>query len=144
MKTLLLTGLLFLQSGSTTPSPFDGTWVIDSAAAQLPDKPTVFLLTNGIFGPAGQQIKADGADQKVPATGYWDTMSVQILNDRTVKIISKKSGKTMFTEVDTVSADDKTLTQIVEDTTEAQTVTIETVSKRLERGPEGAHALSGS
>lgn len=143
MQTLL-TVLLLIQSGSTTPSLFDGTWIIDSGATQLPDKPTVFLLANGMFGPAGQQIKADGTDQKVPETGYWDTMNVKILDDRTVEIISKKAGKTIFTEMNTVSADDKTLTQILKDTTEAQTVTIETVSKRLERGPEGSHALSGS
>ena len=97
-----------------------------------------------MFGPVGQEIKADGTDREVPETGYWDTMSVQIVDDRTVEIISKKPGKTMFTEVDTVSADDKTLTQIVKDTTEAQAVTIETVSKPLEKGPDGSHVLSGS
>ena len=104
----------------------------------------MFLLANGMFGPVGQEIKADGTDREVPETGYWDTMSVQIVDDRTVEIISKKPGKTMFTEVDTVSADDKTLTQIVKDTTEAQAVTIETVSKPLEKGPDGSHVLSGS
>jgi hypothetical protein len=97
-----------------------------------------------MFGTPGQQIKADGSDQKVPETGYWDTISVQIVDDRTVEIISKKAGKTMFTEVDKISLDGKTLTQIVKDTTEAQAVTIETVSRRLEKGPGGSHALSGS
>jgi len=43
-----------------------------------------------------------------------------------------------------VSLDGKTLTQVVKDTTEAQAVTIETVSKRVEQGPDGAHFLSGS
>jgi hypothetical protein len=102
------------------------------------------LLVNGMFGPAEQQIKADGTDQKVPETGYWGTRSAQILDDRTVQIISKSAGKTMFTEVDTVSADGKTLTQIVKDATEAQAATIETLNKRLEKGPGGSHALSGS
>jgi hypothetical protein len=59
-----------------------------------------------------------------------------------VEIISKKAGKTMFTEVDTVSADGQTLNQVVKDTTEVQAVTIETVSKRLEQGPNGSHPLS--
>jgi hypothetical protein len=127
-----------------TPSPFDGTWIIDSDATQLPQKPFVLVLANGLFGPAGQQIRADGTDQKVPETGYWGTVNVRIVDDRRVEIISKKAGKTMFTELDTVSADSKTLTQVVNDTTEAQAVTIETVSKRLERGPDGSHALSGS
>jgi len=142
MRTLLVF-LLFIQSGSTE-SPFDGTWIIDSGATGLPDKPAVFLLANGMFGLVGRQIRADGTDQKVPETGYWDTMSVRIVDDRTVEIISKKAGKAMFTEVDTISADGKALTQVVKDTTEAQAVTIETLSKRLEKGPDGSHALSGS
>src|SRR5215469_5504104 len=71
-------------------------------------------------------------------------MSVRIVDDRTVEIILKKAGKTMFTELDAVSADSKTLTQVVKDTTEAQAVTIETVSRRLAKGPDGSHALSGS
>jgi hypothetical protein len=141
--TTLLAFLLLLQTGSTKESPFDGTWIIDSAATQLPNKPTVFLLANGVFGPAGQQIKADGTDQKVPETGYWDTLSVRIIDDRSVEVISKKAGKVMFTELDTVSADGNMLTQKVKDTTEAQTVAIETLSKRLEKGPDGSHALSG-
>ena len=36
------------------------------------------------------------------------------------------------------------LTQFVEDTTEAEAVTIETFSRRVENGPAGAHAVSGS
>lgn len=136
--------LLLMQSGTTKPCPFDGTWIIDSATTQLAKNPTVFLLANGMFGETGQQIKADGTDQKVPETGYADTMSVRIIDDRTVEIVSRRAGKTMFMETDTVSADDQTLTQVVKDTTEAETVTIETVNKRLKKGPSGSHALSGS
>lgn len=141
---ILLAFLFLSQSGSVTQSLFDGTWIIDSASAQLPQKPVVYLLAKGMFDWSGTQIKADGHDQKVPQTGYWDTVSVRIVDDRTVEIISKKAGKMMFTEVDTVSADGKTLSQVVKDTTEAQAVTIETVSKRLEQGPNGSHPLSGS
>lgn len=144
MHGTVLAFLILMQSGSTKSCPFEGTWIIDSAATQPPDKPTVFLLTNGIFGETGHQIKADGTDQKAPETGYSDTMSVRIIDDHTVEIVSKKAGRMMFTETDTVSADDNTLTQIVKDTTEAETVTIETVNKRLKKGPDGSHALSGS
>ena len=52
--------------------------------------------------------------------------------------------KDPFTELDAVSADGRTLTQLGKNTTEAQAVTIETVSRRLEKGPDGSHALSGS
>ena len=49
----------------------------------------------------------------------------------------------MFTEVDSVSQDGRTLTQMVKDTTEAETVTVETQSHRLEGGRAGSHATSG-
>jgi hypothetical protein len=62
----------------------------------------------------------------------------------TVEIVAKKAGKTMFTEVDTVSPDRSTLTQVVKDTTEAQPVESETLSKRVEQAPSGYHRLSGS
>jgi hypothetical protein len=104
----------------------------------------VFFLAKGMFRWEGTEIKADGNDQKVPETGYWDTISVRIVDDHTVEIISKKAGKTMFTEVDTVSSDGATLTKLVKDTTEAQAVSIQTLSKRVDQGPANSHALSGS
>jgi hypothetical protein len=143
MKILVVL-LFFSPIALLAQSPFDGTWVIDSSTTQLPQKPAAYLLAKGMFRWGGMEIKADGNDQKVSETGYWDTVSVRIVDDRTVEIISKKAGKTMFTEVDTVSPDGGTLTQVVKDTTEAQAVTIETFSKRVERRPADSHALSGS
>lgn len=141
---MLLALLLLSPVASLAQSPFDGIWLIDSNTTQLPQKPAAYLLVKGMFQWAGTEIKADGTDQKVSETGYWDTVSVRIVDDHTVEIISKKAGKTMFTEVDTVSPDGGRLTQVVKDTTEAQAVTIETLSKRVEKGPAGSHALSGS
>jgi hypothetical protein len=135
---LLLPGTLFAQS------LFDGTWIIDSNTTQLPQKPAEYSLSKGMFRWGGKEIKADGTDQRVLETGYSDMVSVRIVDDHTVEIISKKKSKTMFTEVDTISADGGTLTQLVKDTTEAQTVTIETRSKRVDQGPAGSHVLSGS
>jgi len=145
---ILLALLLLSPVAALAQSPFDGTWIIDTNTAQLPQKPAEYLLAKGRFrGPGWNEnleIKADGSDQNVPETGYWDTISVRIVDDHTVEVISKKAGKTMFTEVDTVSPDGGTLTQFVKDTTEAQAVTIETLSKRTGQGPAGSHALSGS
>ena len=141
----LLLALLFLSPvPALAQSPFDGTWTIDADTTQLPQKPATYLLAKGKFRWSGKEINADGTDQKVPETGYWDTVSVRVVNDHTVEIISKKAGKTMFTEVDTVSQDGRTLTQLVKDTTEAEAVTIETISKRVEEAPAGSHVLSGS
>ena len=143
MKILL--AILFLSPVRLlAQSPFDGSWIIVSNTTQFPKKPVVCVLAKGMFRRADTEIKADATDQIVPKSAYGDTISVRIVDDHTVEIVSKKSGKTMFTEVDTVSTDGETLTQLVRDTTEAQAVTIETLSKRVDERPAGSHVLSGS
>ncbi len=143
MKTLIV--LLFLSPVSFGQSPFDGTWI---TIPPLPQKPAAYLLAKGMFRCSGcmadMEVKADGYDQKVAETAYWDTLNVQTVDAHTVEIIAKKAGKTMLTEVDAVSPDGSTLTQLVKDTTEAETVTIETRNRRIEKGPDGSHAISGS
>jgi hypothetical protein len=140
--------LLLSPVASLAQSPFDGTWLIETGTKQPPQKPASYLLAKGQFrGPdwsENLEIKADGNDQKVPSNGYRDAISVRIVDGHTVEIISKKAGKTMFTETDTVSADGSTLSQLVKDSTEAEAVIIETLSRRLEKGPVGAHAISGT
>ena len=148
MKRLLV--LLFCSSGTLfAQSPFDGTWIIKSDTAQLPDKPEVYVLSKGMFRcltcVPRIEIKADGRDQNVTGSSYFDTESVRVVDAYTVEFIAKKAGQTMFTEVDTISPDGGTLTQTLKDTTEAQPVTIETISQRVARQqPAGFHALSGS
>src|SRR6202158_710584 len=143
MKTLIV--LLLLSPASFSQSPFDGTWLF---TAPLPEKPSVYLLAKGLFRCSGctanMEVKADGDDHKVAETAYWDTMNVQMVDAHTVEIIAKKAGKTMLIEVDTISPDGRGLTHLVRDTTEAETVTIETRNRRVEKGPAGSHAISGS
>jgi len=143
MKTLIV--LLLLSPVALGQSPFDGTWV---TIPPLPQKPAVYLLAKGMFRCSGcmadTEVRADGYDQKVTETAYWDTLNVQMVDAHTVEIIAKKAGKTMPTEVDAISPDGNTLIQLVKDTTEAETVTIETRNRRIEKGPDGSHAISGS
>ena len=148
MKVLLAL-LLLSPVVSIAQSPIDGTWIIDTNTTQLPQNPTVYMVVEGIFHCSGScigntEVKADGHEQKIAESSYWDTETVRIVDAYTIEIITKKAGKTMFTEVDTVSPDGRTLTQVVKDTTEAQAVTIETLSKRVDQGPAGSHAISGS
>jgi len=143
MKTLIV--LLLLSRVSFGQCPFDGTWL---TIPPLPQKAAVYLLAKGMFRCSGctadMEVKGDGYDQKVAETAYWDTLNVQMVDAHTVEIIAKKAGKTMFTEVDAISPDGSTLTQLVKDTTEAETVTIETRNRRIEKGPDGSHLISGS
>jgi hypothetical protein len=147
MRKILARSLLW--AGTTLPqSPFDGTWIVHADAAQLPQNRTEYVLSNSMFRCSGcianLQIKADGHDYKIAESSYWDTASVRVVDAHTVEIVAKKAGKTMYTETDSISPDGATLTQVVKDTTEAQTVTIATLNRRVANGPAGSHAISGS
>jgi hypothetical protein len=143
----LILALLLLGGVSAGQSPFDGSWV-NKIGERLPEGPISYSLTEETFrcscAIGGIEMKPDGYDHKTPETAYWDTLNVQAMDAHTVLLIAKKAGRTMFTEVDSVSQDGKTLTQIVKDTTEAETVTIETESYRLEGPPAGSHNSSGT
>ena len=143
--TRLILLLLLSPAISFSQSPFDGTWLF---TAQLPTEPAVYLLAKGMFRCSGclpnMEIEADGNDHKVAEAPYWDTVNLQIVDAHTIVFIAKKAGKTMFTEVDVVSSDGATLTQLVKDTTEAETVTVETRNRRIAKAPPGAHVVSGS
>jgi len=142
MKALLI--LLLLAPRSFGQSPFDGTWVLDPP---IPQKPIVHSLVQGVFRSsdwADVEVTADGLDHRAMEGDYWDTLNVRVVDARTVQIVAKKAGKTMFTELASVSPDGSTLTQQIKDTTEAQTVTIETLAHRVEKAPPDAHLISGS
>ena len=143
---LLLPLLPSAVRSQSQQSPFDGTWVIDTSRNEnlANETPAKFLLSDGVFRSGDKVLKANGQDEKVPATGYWDSVSVRIVDDHTVEVTSKKAGKPMFTEADTVSPDGNTLTQVVKDTTEAEAVTFENLYKRVAPAPPGAHVLSGT
>ena len=143
MKTLLVF-LLMATPRAWSQSPFDGTWTLDPP---VPQKPIEYSLANGIFRCsewANVEVKADGIDHAVAENDYWDTLNVRQLDPRTVELVAKKAGKTMFMEFTSVSPDGSTLTQVIKDSTEADTVTTETLAHRLAKGPPEAHAISGS
>jgi len=91
--SLLFLALCLLSSNARSQSPFDGTWVIDTGKNEnlASEKPRVLSVAGGVFREGDRQLKADGSDQRVPATGYWDTVNVRVVDDRTVEITSKKA-----------------------------------------------------
>jgi hypothetical protein len=150
MKRLLFSILLLTVFALAADSPFDGTWKVDLNSAQLPDKPTVIVLQKGTYQNNTSipkiDIKADGTDQRVPgATGY-DTLAVKVLDDKTVEFIAKRGGKVVSSERVTASADGKTSTSEFTDYPMAskQPVTGKVTQVRLEAGPSGSHAISGT
>jgi hypothetical protein len=141
MNHLLIAGFL---ATIATPSPsfgqssFSGTWKVDFNAA-MPKKVNVWLLQGGTYKCTSCDpivtVEANGKDQPVKGQPY-DTISVRIVDSRTVKEIEKKSGQVVSDEKFTVSHDGNTVTD--------EFGNWKLIMNRVEKAPTGAHALSGS
>jgi hypothetical protein len=142
MFLLFVPGMLFAQS------PFDGTWMTKLDTAQFPKKPDSYVINKGVYLCSSCtpkiDVKADGTDQKVTGHPYFDTIAVRVVDDSSIEQTQKKDGKTMYTETDTVSSDGKTMTSKFKDESESKPVTGEVTYSRVSKGPQGAHAMSGS
>jgi hypothetical protein len=153
MKKLLCFGFvmsLLTPVLAVAQSAFDGTWKVDLNNAQFSKKPDVYLLQEGMYHcktcvPA-IDIKADGQDQKVTGHPYFDTMSIKVVDDRTIEESEKKNGKTVATSKTWVSPDGNTLMFEFTDSsaTNADPVTGKGEATRVAKGPAGSNAISGS
>jgi hypothetical protein len=146
---LFATTALFVAAGSHAQSPFDGTWRVDLAQTKFSPKPLSFYISQGWYHCVGScnpayDVAADGQDHAVAGHSY-DTLSVTIVDARTISVVGKKDGKVIFEQTRTVSADGKTLT--VKSTghpmNSDQATTFETTAKRIGIAPSGVHATSG-
>ena len=132
-------------------SVFDGTWKVDLSTAQMPKKPDVYLLQEGVYHcktcvPA-IDVKADGQDHKVTGHPYFDTVSIKVVDDRTIEETDKKGGNTVTTSKMVVAADGKSATFEFSDrsaTNGGPAVTGKGEMTRVAPGPAGSHAISGS
>jgi len=147
MKKLLAL-LVFVPSFLFAQSPFDGTWVSDPGAAQFSKKPHTYVLEKGMYTCSTCvpkiNVKADGKDQAVSGSNYFNTVAVREVDANTTEEVDKKDGKIMYKDTMTVSADGKTLTDKFEDDSEDKPVTGEMIRSRISKGPAGSHAISGS
>jgi hypothetical protein len=146
---LLLVPLL-VPALAKAQDAFDGTWKIDMNKTQLPKKPDVLLLQDGMYHcktcVPPIDIKADGQDQKVTGHPYYDTVSIKVVDDRTIEETDKKNGKTVTTSKATVSPDGNTVTFEFSDSSASSgaPVTGKAQETRVAKGPAGSHAISGS
>src|SRR5215467_312104 len=65
-------------------SPIDGTWKADVSSAQMPKKPDIYVLKDGMYScktcaPA-YSVKADGTDQAVSGHPYYDTVAIKVVD----------------------------------------------------------------
>ena len=141
---LLTPGLAMAQS------VFDGTWKVELKSAQFPTKPDVYLLQDGMYHcktcVPPVDVKADGQDQKVTGYPYFDTMNIKVVNDHTYEEVDKKHGKVVVTSKTWVTADGNMLMFEFSDSSASSGAPV--VGKgeeaRVDKGPAGAHAVSGS
>lgn len=153
MKLVLpfaLAGLLAMTTPAFAQSAFDGVWKVDLASAQLPDKPYVQSLQDGVYAcsscvPA-YSIPADGKMHKVDGFSYWDETSIQIVDGQTVEEAQKLNGRPVGTSRSQVSADGATLTTTWTDTSapDGTTSSGQGTMSRIAAGAAGGHAISGS
>jgi|NGEPerStandDraft_6_1074524.scaffolds.fasta_scaffold29864_2 hypothetical protein len=153
MKKLFVPGLFLLMLMpvlAMAQSPFDGTWKFDMNSLQFPKKPDVYLLQNGMYEcktcVPPINIKADGQDQKVTGHPYYDTMSIKVVDDHNVEGTTKRNGKVVGTEKDSISSDGNTLTIDWTDSGQPSggPQTGKFMMTRVAKGPAGANLLSGS
>jgi hypothetical protein len=153
MRKLLWFGLvmsLLMPVVAIAQSAFDGTWKIDLNKVQMPQKPDVYLLQDGMYHcktcVPPVDVKADGQDQKVTGHPYFDTVSIKVVDDRTIEETDKRDGKTVTTSRTTVAADGNTANFEFTDSsnTNADPVTGKGEITRVSKGPAGSHAASGS
>lgn len=145
-----LLGVCLMPALAMAQSAFDGTWKIDLNKLQMPKKPSVLLLHNGIYQcktcvPA-ISIKADGTDQPVSGHPYFDMIAVKIVDAHTIQETEKQAGKVVSSSTTTVADDGKTAAFEFTDnnTNSAEPVTGKGTMTRVAKGPTGAHAVSGS
>jgi hypothetical protein len=140
--------LIFGSSLLYAQSRFEGTWEIDMGTLHFSSPPEEYLLNNGRYQCMScvpkVDVSADGTEQAVKGQPYFDTIMVEVLDPSSVKFAFKKNGKPTFACTETVSPDGKTMTEhFTEDPTASQ-LTGHALFTRVNDGPSGSHALSGS
>jgi hypothetical protein len=156
MNKSLFVLLLLPIFACAAQSPFDGTWKVyfnDLHPPSIANADFTWEIQKGTYqcsacpdmaGPI--QIKADGTDQPVQGRRAFDTLAIQVVDDKTINATEKRDGKIVESVKNTLSADDKTLTR---DTTShlegsKQPFTETTTLARVAASPAGSHAISGS
>src|SRR5450631_2684715 len=153
MRKLLFAGILLglvLPVVAHSQSPLDGTWKVDLSKVQLPSKPDVYVLMDGIYQCRSckppYRVKADGADHAVTGHPYYDTVAISVIDDHSIQETDKKAGKVVATSKTTIAPDGNTLTFEFSDSsdTNAEPVTGSGTATRVAKGPPNSSPISGS
>lgn len=151
MKAILLAALIAaVPVQALAAGPFDGTWKIDVANVAPPTKPNVFLLQGGNYSCRSYAptftVPADGAPHAISGNPYVDSVAIKVVDARTVVETETKAGKTQWVYTMGVSADGKSMTTVMVDTSAVNGLPARGTfhQARTEDAPAGAHAVSGT
>ncbi|MGH9495308.1 MAG: hypothetical protein ACRD3B_09945 [Candidatus Sulfotelmatobacter sp.] len=142
MRKAIEAGLLIVLATpavTMAQSAINGTWKLDVGTLPFSTRTNVWVLKGGRYQCKSCtppiDVEADGKDQPTPGQEY-DTISLKILDDHTVRLIEKKNGQIDSDEKFMVSADGNTVTD--------EFANWKATMTRVAKGPAGSHALSGS
>lgn len=140
---------VLLVSPAFAQSPFDGTWRVDFSTAQFPDRPVELAVAGGTYTCNSclprWSVPADGAFHPVIGQPYFDEAAVQIADDRTIVMTTRKDGKMVGLSTITVAPDGNSYSTAWRDIgANGEVATGEGLLQRISAGPAGAHHLSGS
>jgi hypothetical protein len=114
-------------------------------------KPVVFSVDHGRFHCDSCHpvidVPANGMEQ--PVNGYadgrsYDTISVKIVDSRTLEVTTKRAGRFYFKQISAVAADGDTLDVKTTEDTGIGGANGVAIAVRVGPAPAGAHAASGS
>lgn len=140
----------FMSVPAMAQNPFDGVWKAEPTESDTPTEPEVYLLQDGSYRCSTcdppLDIKADGRDQKITGEPCYDTVSLQVVDDRTTVETDKRSGKTVGTSKMTVSSDGNSATIDWKESCNAngEVVSETFILSRVAPAPRGSHGVSGS
>ncbi len=138
-----------VASTAMAQSPFNGTWRPDPQRPAAGRPSDDVQLSNKEYECQSckppYRVRADGVDHPIGGNPRFDSLSVQVVDERTITKIFKKNGATVVESRSEVSADGQTLTerQILSGTG-PRPVDFTSHSSRAAPAPAGAHRISGS
>lgn len=142
--------LLLYPATLIAQSPFDGTWVAKLETIQFPQQPENYLLRDGEYECSTCipriKVKADGKDYPVAGSPYFSAITVQVADSNNLRITERLGQRTVYSEIDMISSDGKTLVQKITDmfAPNGEPITAKETLKRISTGPPGSSPISGS
>jgi hypothetical protein len=143
--------LALLLCGAAHAGAFEGTWQADMSTARVlsTGPPQVIRLQDGQYACRScappLMIRADGTDQPAAGAVNFDSISIAVLDERTVIETRKRGGKTVAIQRFSVSADGgSAVSELTDHAASGAEVTSRQSWTRQRAGPPGSHAVSGS